>query len=71
MSMLYTSKVFTRTYKPIYKRHKILPVMLLFLDMSSGTVFMIDVDITVVLKKFSSEIRLRKFNIPLHNKEGK
>lgn len=67
MTMLYTSKAFTR----IYKRHKILPTMLLFLDISSGTVFMIDADITVVLKKFSPEIRLRKFNIPLHNKEGK
>lgn len=71
MTMLYTSKAFTRIYKPIYKRHKILPTMLLFLDISSGTEFMIDANITVVLKKFSPEIRLRKFNIPLHNKEGK
>lgn len=32
---------------------------------------MIDVDIILVLKKFSPEIILRKFNIPLNNKEGK
>lgn len=44
--------------------------MLLFLGILSSTVFRIDVDITVVLKKFSPETRLRKFNILLHNKEG-